>query len=179
MGLARPSSLAARLGGAFLSLGLLTHCAHGAAAQEREEREIRLAAETQLVRDLTSHSPGMSLVYCLGYVRILGEEPPIWELADEAPEVLAAVAALQVTVAPASRCARSPAAPPDGPPLDGAVHLTVERLDRPDPDTAVVRVALWRTQGTGPSRGGRGEGRSVRLARVAGAWEVTGRERTW
>ncbi len=142
-------------------------------------RALRVAAVRELVRDQETRSSGAPLVYCLGYVRILGEDPPIWEVADEDPEGLAALASLHAPVAPASTCDTHPVLGPDGRPVARSVRLTVERIDILEPTVAVVRVAVWTKDRTAPATRARGQGWAVRLVRVTGGWEVESRERTW
>ncbi len=138
---------------------------------------MRVAAYTGLLRGMEMPSNGTPLLYCLGYVRILGDDPPTWEVADEDPEGLAALAPLQVRVAAASACDRQRGLGADA--VDRTVRVTIELVERPEPSTAVVRLGVWRKQGTEPSGSARGEGWAVRLARVAGTWQASGRERTW
>ncbi len=142
-------------------------------------RSLRVAADGELIRAREAHSDGTTVVYCLGYVRILGEEPPIWEVADEDPEGVASLASLHAPVAPASACDGQESLPPDEARVARTVRMTVERIDLPQPTAAVVRVAVWTREGTAPGTTARGEGWAVRLALVAGSWEVGSRERTW
>ena len=157
-------------------------CAHLDERAEREQREmrsLRVAADGELVRFQEARSNAAPAVYCLGWVRILGEEPPIWEVADEDPEGVAAVASLHAVVVPASACDVQRVLGPDEARVARTVRMTVERIDLPEPTRAVVRVAVWTREGTAPSTSARGEGWAVRLVRVAGRWDVEGRERTW
>jgi len=163
---------------ALLSLGLLAGCAHlQEERHEQEMREVRVAAYTGLLRGMEMPSTGTPPVYCLAYVHILGDDPPTWEVVDEDPEGLAALAPLHLPVAPASACdGQRGLGAEEG---DRTVRVTIELIERPEPSVAVVRFGVWTRPGTGPSGSPRGKGWAVRLARVEGTWQTRGRERTW
>ncbi len=172
----RRSRAGVRPASALLCCALLG-CAHLDARAEQEERtlrEIRVAADAEVVAGPARPAGPAPALYCLGHVRILGEDPPIWEVADEDPAGLAMLSALRAPVAPASACGDARAA--DGGPGPRTVRVTVEQVDRPDPSTAVVRVGVWPRD---PPAAARGEGWTFRMRRAAAAWEVMERERTW
>jgi hypothetical protein len=139
-------------------------------------REVRVAAYTGLLGGMEAPSTGTPPVYCLAQVRILSDDLPTWEVVDEDPEGLAALAPLHVAVAPASACddRRGLGAEEVG----SRVWVTIELIERPEPSLAVVNFGVW-TKGTGPSGRVHGEGWTVRLARVEGTWQTRGREGTW
>jgi hypothetical protein len=156
---------------------LLVSCVHVSEREQQEQRElrdIRVAAFADLVES-ASPAPVLS---CLGYVRILGEDPPIWEVADEDPAGVAVLAEHHAPVAPFSACDGEHPSGPDGGSNARTVRIVIDRVDRPDPSAAVVRAGVW-SRDRGSTTAARGEGWRLGLARVSGAWQVTERERTW
>ena len=163
---------------ALLTCALLAGCAHLSELEQQEQRtlqDIRVAAYADVLGQVRKPTDGV-LRSCLRYVHVLGDDPPTWEVLEEDPAAVARVAAAQAPVTLLRSCEEQsgPGAVSD---LEApAVRITIVRVDRLDPSLAVVRVDLWPGERRPPS--GPSEIWTLRIARVAGGWDVTERRRT-